>query len=272
MARKNKAGRDLSLPTAWRLLLQAFSSYASNIRILVGVAIIGAGLFALMAPLSMSSPRALVLRAYGSVVGVFMNLALIWTVARLCNGKPTTIRQAYYTGTASAARFVLVALVLAIQFLPFFLGGILFSAAASNSTQVVSVGEQLLVMAVWVLLSLPTAYWHTRYIFAPLIVATTARPPVIALRLSRLLVQGRFWAVWRRLIALLIALSLLSVIPMTVIIQTVPPPWLNLALALWQLVVTLTLLPITFLYLYKLYQALSTNKHDSRLVRATDVG
>jgi hypothetical protein len=242
-------------PGVARLFKQALADYRRWFRILASVALFPALIFALLSPLE-ATPEGLLLRAYSSILGLVMNLALIWTIITLHAGATVKVKQAYYEGTASLVRFTLVSVVLGLQLLPLVLGGVLFGAATTNVSTAVTLPEQLLILLLWLILALPSAYWLTRNAFGPLIVASSKLSPLAALSRSRKLVKTRFWSVSGRLFGLLIALSVFSVVPMVAVLLVLPPGWGQFGLIAWQLLVTVTLLPISYLYLFRLFLAL----------------
>lgn len=240
-------------PGFWGLFTGSCRDFWTERRSLMLVAMVAALPVGLISLLS-QDPGIL---AYGSLAAVIMNLALIWTVVRLQKGHMVTLKEAYYEGTSALVRFLLVALVLVASLLPFIIGATIFSSAVSDTTVTVGLAEKLLVGVLWLILALPTLRWLTRYCFALLLVSQPGVTPIQALKTSRQRVKGRSWSIFGRL-ASLTALSIVIIfIPTIAVYVLIPPAFSPFILAVLQLVVTLTVLPLYYVFLYRLYKGLA---------------
>ncbi|HSX48235.1 MAG TPA: hypothetical protein VLF41_01895 [Candidatus Nanoarchaeia archaeon] len=240
-------------PAFWGLLTGSLRDFWHERRSLMLVAVVVALPVGLISLLS-QDPGIL---AYGSLAAVVMNLALIWTVVRLGKGQAVKLKEAYYEGTSALVRFLLVALVLVASLLPFVIGATVFSSAVSDVTVQVSLAEKLLVGLLWLILSIPTVRWLTRYSFSLLLASQPGTTPIQALRLSKQRAQGHGWAIFGRLLGLTLFLVAVIFIPTIAIYILIPPVFSSFVLAVLQLVVTLTILPIFYVFLYRLYEGLA---------------
>ena len=232
-------GRDLR--QNWRILVSVVAIVAVPIAILTTVANGDA-----------------TVATYASIATLIMNLALIWAVVQAKAGKPIRLKQAYFEGTVSFVRFVLMAMVLALQFIPFTIGIIIYVLGTSGATVTVTGPEQLLLGLLAIILALPTVFWLTRYAFSPYALVEDDLEPIAALRRSKAVTAGNFWLVLRQLFVLMALLIIIVIIPslITAVTGGVGGTWL---VGVLQLLVTLILLPFLNLYLYNLYASLKTD-------------
>ncbi len=253
--------KDKALPSVFQLLRESAAEFWRNKRLILSIVAIVAvplAVLGLRAPASADpsvtpDPSGAI---YGSFATMFMNLALLWTVMRLGEGKKPGIRQAYYLGTAAAVRFILVALVLALSVVPLTVGAVIYISGVTGSTITTTLPEQLLLGLVWLLLAWPSAFFLTRLVFA-LFAVQTELTPTAALKSSWGLVKGKSWAVFGRLTALI--LLMVFVIGLAILVMTLAFPARQVALnnSLIQLCSTLVVLPLINFYLYRLYKSLS---------------
>jgi hypothetical protein len=196
-----------------------------------------------------------VVASYVSLATMFLNLALIWTVVEVKAGRPVTIKSAYYFGTAGIVRFLLTALIIALQLIPFTLGAAIYTNGVSGSTTSVTIPEKVLLGLVWLLLAWPSVYWVTRSIFSIYPIVEDLLPPVAALKASAARVKGRFFPVLGRLMVLLVVMVVVLAVPSFFLLglEGVGRHWASFGL---QLVSTVLFLPFSSLYLYNLYRAL----------------
>lgn len=241
------------LPRFWSLAKDSLRDYWTNRRSLVGVTLAAALPLGFLSLLS-EDPG---IRVYGSFAAIIMNLALVWVIVRTQKGYIVGVKEAYYDGTAAMVRFLLVALVLVLQLLPFVVGATIFSAAVTDVTVSVGLPERLLVGLLWLILAIPTARWATKYCFALLLVSQPGVTPLQALRSSKQRVQGKSWKVFGRLTSLVAMSVLLIFIPTAIFYLFLPGTLLLIGLAVLQLLVTVTVLPVFYLFLYRLYKGLA---------------
>lgn len=196
------------------------------------------------------------LAPYLSMAAILLNLVLIWTIAQLDGGKKVGLKQAYYDGGRAVVRFFLVTLTLALMLLPLMIGAIIFATGVIGDGSVtVSIGEQVLLGFVWLLLAAPTMFWLTRYLLGMVTVVLEDHHPVQALRSSKKLVRGQSWKVAGRMAALGLVCVLILALPAALLSVFIGSD-ADIARASLQLITTVVILPFTYIYLYKLYQAL----------------
>lgn len=200
-----------------------------------------------------------VLGNYGSLATLVMNIAVVWAVIRLKQGdKKITLRQAYYDGTVRFVAFVGVLGVLALQLIPFLIGGLVYVSGSTGATIGLSTAEKVLLGGVWALIALPSIYWLTRSVFGLYLVMDKAVAPVAAIRASGRLVKGKFWSVLGRFVAAAVVLVAIILIP-SILLSTLPDSasWAaRIGTSLLQLLSSLILVPYASIYGYNVLEAL----------------
>lgn len=241
------------LPGTWVLLRQSVRFLRQHFWRLVAVVAVVAVPTSLL-DLAIGTEGETQLRAYFSLAALLMNLALLWTIIKLDQGESVGLSRAYYLGTASFVRFMLVALVLALQLLPFIIGTSIYAIGVAGAGGSVALVEKLLLAGLGLALTAPTLFWLTRYLFALFIIPTSPKSPIEALRTSRAAVKGRGFGVFRRLgLFGLLAVVVLALPSVGLILLAQGGGWL----VGLQLTTTLLFLPLTNIYLYKLFRALT---------------
>ncbi len=198
--------------------------------------------------------------AYISMASLVMSVALIWVIVNLHKGQPVTLRKAYHDGTASLVRFILVAIILSLQLVPFGFGIGAYYLGTAGATSVVSAGEHVLLVLLALLLASPSIFWMVRYIFSLYIVVADGLGPIAALRASKKVTKGHFWKIIRRIAVLLLVLLAVVLIPSIAVAFVgglASNKWL---MAILQGVLVTIMLPFMNIYLYKLYLQLAEGK------------
>jgi hypothetical protein len=192
--------------------------------------------------------------AYVTIASLVMNMAVLTAVRHFLDDEPVTQRLAYYDGTAHFVRFVLVSVVIAVCLLPALYGYLVYTL---GSTAGAPLGEVLIVSLIGLIIALPSMWLLTRFLLAIIIQVNHDVRPVASLRQARRLTLGRFWAILGRLAFLLLALIVLAGV-LLLIVGT-----LGLIIhggtltdSLFQLLVSIFALPLTGLYLTRLYDQL----------------
>ncbi len=247
---KTKAGTWKSY---WQATRASIKFFGANWKILVWVTAIVA-LPTNLLTLGKSLSGDATVSAYVSLATVLMSLALIWTVLAKGAGEKVKARDAYYFGTAKFVVFLLVALALALQLLPFIIGAAIFVSAIYGSNVSISQVDWVLLVALWVALAVPSFYLLTHYVLAPLeVVSPTVQTPLQALRASRALTRGKGWRVFGQLLLFGVSVILAVAIPTVLFV------WLyvlthggQIFLTLLQIVISLVFLPYSYVYLYQL--------------------
>lgn len=181
---------------------------------------------------------------------ILVSLALIWTLRQVYAGRKPTAREGFYSSMFPLIPFILVICVMAVQLVPFIVGGTVFSAVVNNG-----IATSTLQIVIWALLFLAltilSLYFLCSSIFALYIVCLPELTPLKALRSARQLVTARRWTVARKLLFLPLVLGLANVAIMLPIIFLAP------AIASWVFaIVSAFNLAIAHSYFYTLYRSL----------------
>ncbi len=244
------------LPTARSLALAALRDFRRHFRAYLAViAIVAVPVnLLLLLPTLADDPT---ITAYTSFAYLAMNLALIWSIVHVVDsGTRITLKRAYYDGTAPMIRFVLVSLLLALLSIPASIGLYLIGMG-SDPLAAPSLGERVFVLLLAAIFALPTIFAFVRLMLAPYAVVARSLTPRSALADSWNATRGRFWRTFRYALAMLLLVFGIAAIPTiiyTLLLIVVPTPAF---LGLFQLLLTMTVLPFIHLYLYRVYLALS---------------
>lgn len=194
--------------------------------------------------------------AYSSFATLIMNVALIWLIVQIKAGKRVKIRDAYYFGTSSLIRFLLIAVALTLMLIPFLVGATIYISGVTGATLNASTPEKVLLALLWFVFTLPTLWLIGRYILSLYVIVAEDTTPIGALRKSGGLIKGRVIKVLGRLFVLGIISIVALAIP-ALIVNSAQGVLIAIGITLLQLISTLFILPISNLYLYSLYQSLS---------------
>ena len=191
--------------------------------------------------------------AYQSIVLVIISLVLIWALRQTMNAKSTvkiTIRDAFYKSLYPLIPFLLVLIVIGLQFIPLLVSSFLYSLVFGGGLAVTAIEKGLwaLLLIIMALLSL---YMVTSSVFALYIVTLPGVAPMQALRSARELVLHRRWQIMRKVLFLPFALLILAaVIVLPVIfLSPIAAQWLFLGISMGALAVGHS-------YMYHLYREL----------------
>lgn len=195
--------------------------------------------------------------AYMYLAALFLNVAIIWTVAELDKGEFVTLPRAYYRGTSGVLVFLLTSLVITLQAIPLAFGlWVLTSVALASAT----LAEQILLGVVGVAVLVPTIYWLPRYCLAVFPAVLDQTTPITALRSSRQIVAGRWPQALARLGVIFVTALLIVVAPAALMAlaanQTQGEIWLAMMPMVVQVIVNLVALPFAVISLYQLYREL----------------
>lgn len=187
---------------------------------------------------------------YQSVVVILCSLAIIWALRQVMASKSVGVRDAFYKGMHPLVPFLLVLLIIAVQMIPFFIGGLVYTGA-TNAGVASTLPEQILWGSVFFLLTLLTLYFLSSSIIALYIVTLPDMRPMAALRSARGLVRYRRWTVMRKLLFMPFAIILLGAL------VTIPMAMYLTALVAWVFpVLSVTGFIIGHAYIYNLYREL----------------
>lgn len=195
---------------------------------------------------------------YQFVLILIACLAVIWALRRVESLRGTKlgadeklrIRDAYYKGMAPLVPFVLVLVVILLEFIPLLIGSWLYSAVISGGIAV-SLTEQIIWGVLLSAFGVLTIYMVLSSIFALLIVTLPDMAPLQALRSSRALVLYRRWELIRKFVVYVLvaaAVLLIIVMPIAYWIPVIAP---------WVVYMLLTImLAFSLAYLYVIYREL----------------
>jgi len=188
--------------------------------------------------------------AYQMFLFVIVSLAVVWTYRQLLAGKKVRIRDGFYQGMFPFVTVLLVLIVVALETLPLLAGGWVYGVVIANGIATTGL-EQLLFLAIFLVLALVSFYMFCSSLFALYIVTLPGMTPMKALRSARGLVLFRRWSVLRKLVFLPILLIILGLLIMLPFIWFVP------VLAQWVFfVLTMLALAAIHAYMYILYREL----------------
>lgn len=179
----------------------------------------GLTLFSIM--IGTSADPAEAASAYRSIATVMLSLVVIWALRQVMAGKTATLRDSFYKSMYPLVPFLIVLVVIGLQFLPFALGMSLFNIAV-RAGLAATVPEQFIWVVFIFLLAVLSLYMVTASLLALYIVTLPDMRPMMALRSARELVHFRRWSVMRRFIVLPILMIVLGALIMLPVILFLP--------------------------------------------------
>lgn len=190
--------------------------------------------------------------AYQSIVLIIISLVLIWALRQSMAAKTTkvTIRDAFYTATYPLIPFLLVLIVIGLQFIPLLVSSFLYSIVFGSGLAVTAIEKGLWALLLFIMAIL-SLYMVTSSVFALYIVTLPGVKPMQALKSARDLVRHRRWEIMRKVLFLPFALLLLAVLII------IPVIFLSPVVAEWLfLVLSMAALAVGHSYMYHLYREL----------------
>lgn len=187
---------------------------------------------------------------YQSTLLVVVSLVVIWALRQTYAKKQVTTKQAFYKSMMPLVPFVLVLIVIGLQFIPLVISSTIYSIVITSGLAVTNIERVLwgIFMLCFIILTL---YMVTSSIFALYIVTLPDMSPMQALRSARELVRYRRWSIMRKVIFLPFCLVILAAVIMV-------PVLLFLTFAAQWLFIFLTMLALVVAhgYMYRLYREL----------------
>ncbi len=186
-----------------------------------------------------------------TILIILESLIIIWSLRHLMAGQKIRVKQAYYSATGPLIPFVLVLIVLFIQFLPLLVGTSVVSAILSA----IFVGGGGLATTIFIfffaLFAGWTFYMISSSLFAIYIVTLPDMEPRRALRSAKNLVKFRRWQIMRKLffLPIVIFIAMAAVVVPLIIYATFLVAPVFFALSMFALLFAHT-------YLYTLYRNL----------------
>lgn len=187
---------------------------------------------------------------YQFVVTLLASLALIWTFRQVYAGHKVRARDGYYQGMYPLVPFLLILGLVAVQLIPFAIGGSVFALVVRNG--IAATGIEIFLWGVgFFVLALISLYMIVSSVLALYIVTLPNMRPLQALRSAHELVQGRRWLLMRKMLFLPLTLIVLVGSIMVPLIMFITPivGWMFFALMVISLAVGHS-------YMYRLYRSL----------------
>lgn len=187
---------------------------------------------------------------YGGLFLVVFSLIFIWALRRLFAAKKFRLRDTFYRSQTPLIPFVLLLLLIAVQLIPFGLGGLLYSIVQANNIAT-SAAELMLFGLIWLGFGLISGWWLSNSLMSLYAVTLPGMYPVAALKATKELVKHRRWFVLRKILFLVALLGLLFLLVLLFTVAVAPS--LDRWLVDWAIV---SAVPIVHTYLYHLYRSL----------------
>lgn len=188
--------------------------------------------------------------SYQAMWVLIVSLATIWALREAYAGRTIKIRDAFYNGMYPLVPFVLVMMVIALEFIPLVVGATLFTTVIGNGIAVT--GVEIFIWAfLFFLLALLSIFMVSSTMFALYISCQPGVKPMQALRSTKQLVTNRRWAIIRKILFLPFIVLLLNALIIMPVIAIFAPA------ALWVFyVVSMFNMMIIHAYYYTLYRSL----------------
>ena len=190
---------------------------------------------------------------YQTILVVIMSLVVIWAlrqVYEIHHAKRIPVKLAFYKSTGQLIPFVLVSIVISLQFIPAIIGGTVYATVINNSLAVTGF-EHILWALLFFILTAWSLYMITPSVIAMYIVTLPDAQPRQSLRAAKGLVKHRRWTVLRKVLYFPLMLTLF----MAVILLPVAL-WLT-QIAEWLFfIIALASVSLIHSYFYTLYREL----------------
>jgi hypothetical protein len=188
--------------------------------------------------------------AYQLILFVVFSLATIWMIRRLMASQSFRIRDTFYKGMYPLIPFAAILVLIVIQTLPFFIGGLIYSFVTIGG---VAFGflEQIPFLILWILLSAGTGYLLAGSVMTLYAVTLPDMYPLQALRAVRKRAIYRRWHILARILIISLVLAVLFSVAFIAIVGFIPSVTFVSIDFLWALIV-----PFLHVYLFHLYREL----------------
>jgi hypothetical protein len=219
-----------------------------------GVAVGGLSVFSSLFSAAASGASADATGAYHFFLVVLMSLVVIWSLRQVFTASEVAqslrIKNAFYQSTTPFVPFLLILLLIGLQFIPLFIALQIYSLIVGGG--IANTGaEQLIFLVMLLTASALTLFWLTRSAIALYIVTLPSMQPMQAFKSAKDLVRGRRLSIVRKLLFLPFALFVLAaiiIVPCIII-------WAPLAQWLF-FVLTAAGFILVHAYMYTLYREL----------------
>jgi len=193
---------------------------------------------------------------YQGLLLVVGSLAFIWLLRQLSGEKPmrVRVRDAFYRGMQPLVPFIIVVSVIALELVPFSIGGFILNVVLANS--LTGSGSELFgIYVICLLLVILSLYLVSGSIAALYIVTLPGMEPIKAIRASHQVLRMHRWSVIRKFVLLVLFLlgaSLLIFIPL---LLTIPSnfSWINEYIFFAG---SVSVFAVFHIYMYNLYKSL----------------
>lgn len=241
---------------SWGLFKDAIKMYRANWKLFVGIVLVvsipaSIASVYLIDPASDSS-----LTAYITLAQLAMNSAVIYAIFQLHSKKLVGVKDAYYRGSGGFIRLVLTAFVLVIISLLLVLGLLILFLGLLVPETALALGEKLLISLLALILLIPGFYLLARTVLSLYVIFDGEKGPFQAVAESWRLTSGNGWKSLGILFFLLVYIFILILIPAAILVVLLSLTQVIFFQFLLQVLVGLTVLPISNLYLFNYYQGL----------------
>lgn len=187
---------------------------------------------------------------YQILLMMLMSLTVIWVLRQTHAKQKVAFKLAFYKSTFPLVPFLLVLIVIGLQFLPLLAGTTVYSVVLSQGLAITFL-EKFLWGLIVGCLGLLTLYMVSSSIFALYIVTLPGVYPMKSLRSARELVRHRRWAIMRKVVFLPLILFVGAAVIMFPVLLFITPiaQWVFLTISIFGVMITHT-------YMYKLYREL----------------
>ncbi len=187
---------------------------------------------------------------FSSILFVLISLVAIWSIRNIFNNKKFSAKDAYYNSVYPAIPFVLILILIGIQFIPMAIGLSLYNYLVIGGIAI-NFFEKVIAIAIIVFLILLSLYFFGSSIFALMISTLESVPPMKALRTARELVRGIRWKLVLKLLFLFVSLFIAIALIMLLDLFILPV----IAQYLLDILLIIALF-IVYSYIYYLYREL----------------
>lgn len=241
---------------SWKLFKEAIKVYRGNWKLFVGIVLI-VSLPASIASVYLIDPATdSSLSAYLTLAQLAMNAAVIYTIIKLSKKEPVSVKEAYYSGSSGFIRLVLTAFVLVLISLLLVFGLLILFIGLLVPETALALGEKLLIGLLALILLVPGFYLLARTVLGIFVVFDSDRGPLQAVAESWSLTAGKGWRSLGVLFFMMVFIFLLILVPAAILVILLNLTQVLFFQFLLQLIVGLTVLPISNLYLFNYYQGL----------------
>lgn len=241
---------------SWRFFKDAIKTYRANWKLFVGIVLV-VSIPASIASVYLIDPATdSSLTAYLTLAQLAMNAAVIYAIFKLHAKEPVSVKDAYYNGSAGFIRLVLTAFVLVIISLLLVFGLLILFLGLLVPETALALGEKLLISLLSLILLVPGFYLLARTVLSLFVVFDSPKGPLQAVAESWRLTAGKGWKSQGVLFFMLIFIFLLVLVPAALLVVLLSLTQVLFFQLLLQVLVGITVLPISNLYLFNYYQGL----------------